>query len=866
MTQHASDGGRGGGDDVAPIIMWAVIGAALIPVIFGAVHAWALPRLTKSSSDLARWAVGWWHRNWWLVAFCAAGLVAVRIYSLYLRRRTARRREEFEAVEASFKPVVSPSWSGKLMALGWRGSEPTRIKLVLPKDAPVDDHEWRTKVAATARKALGGAIERVEWPKGHPARRSWRRRLATVEFVAVMPLRWWQRLLAAVKGSGPGEGEDDAPAKGAPEELLVRALAGLVPKPAPEVGPDGTITVRYGETTRDQSPHWRGRVLDQVSARMGEPYRGSWDRRRRCVVLEPVPELAFPVAWADRWRAFREVCSEPWVAPYGTDENGNFVAWQPGDRETHALLTGKPGNGKTATIKTIINSLLLQGAAVAIIDPKRVDFTAYHGRPGVVFLATDPADQAGALVDLEAEMMRRSAAAGLRRLVEQHNLGDELLPPPGAEDFGTAPLIVVLDELTYHAYQVQTWWASLSGEERQEWGANPKEKVPPMREIPTRIVALSRAVKIHVLLGVQRADGPNFGSSTAMRENIKHHTSLGQQEPLGSEMQWGDRRVGSEVVVAHPGQGLSNGLRISRSGQVLGRGSTGAGDPGRFGGWYTAQAEETEEFWAEVAKVAPDTSLIKLPNVSAGARDPKAAAEVLRQEAYGRAGSLGLVSPVDPAAGGHTAADVVPAGAAVEPAPSPAVLTLVPPPKPATVSESGVDEGLIERAARLVVAEGKGSANLVQRELRVGYERAKSVMEILEDRGVVGPVTGRKARRVLLDEASLDAMFGPVEAEEGSSDEPAVVIPPVSPPSDGPAEADAVGPSPESWESALPSQVEVGDVLRFGDIDAGEVLEPPEPVVDEFDGSDLTRVVLSVEGEDQVVDLNQDEEVMRRTR
>ena len=45
---------------------------------------------------------------------------------------------------------------------------------------------------------------------------------------------------------------------------------------------------------------------------------------------------------------------------------------------------------------------------------------------------------------------------------------------------------------------------------------------------------------------------------------------------------------------------------------------------------------------------------------------------------------------------------------------------------------------------------GKASASLLQRRLRVGYARAARLLDILEDRGIIGPGDGAKPREVYL--------------------------------------------------------------------------------------------------------------------
>jgi S-DNA-T family DNA segregation ATPase FtsK/SpoIIIE len=64
------------------------------------------------------------------------------------------------------------------------------------------------------------------------------------------------------------------------------------------------------------------------------------------------------------------------------------------------------------------------------------------------------------------------------------------------------------------------------------------------------------------------------------------------------------------------------------------------------------------------------------------------------------------------------------------------------------------DDELFDSAAEAVVREGKASATLLQRRLRVGYARAARLIDLLEDRGVIGPADGARPRKVLISDAA----------------------------------------------------------------------------------------------------------------
>jgi len=66
-------------------------------------------------------------------------------------------------------------------------------------------------------------------------------------------------------------------------------------------------------------------------------------------------------------------------------------------------------------------------------------------------------------------------------------------------------------------------------------------------------------------------------------------------------------------------------------------------------------------------------------------------------------------------------------------------------------------DALFEDAARLIVLHQQGSTSLIQRKLKLGYNRAGRIIDQLEAAGIVGPFEGSKAREVLYpDEYSLE--------------------------------------------------------------------------------------------------------------
>lgn len=64
-------------------------------------------------------------------------------------------------------------------------------------------------------------------------------------------------------------------------------------------------------------------------------------------------------------------------------------------------------------------------------------------------------------------------------------------------------------------------------------------------------------------------------------------------------------------------------------------------------------------------------------------------------------------------------------------------------------------DDFFEEAARIVVTHQQGSASLLQRKLKLGYNRAGRIVDQLESAGIIGPFKGSKAREVLIKDPAI---------------------------------------------------------------------------------------------------------------
>jgi len=373
----------------------------------------------------------------------------------------------------------------------------------------------------------------------------------------------------------------------------------------------------------------------------------------------------------------------------------------------HLLIAGATGSGKSVTIHTVITSLLYRNAPqtlrLILIDPKRVELTLYNRIPHLLSpVITDPKRAIAALRWAGKEMQRRYDILEQVRVRDIGSYHTNILKPAleklrELKDRGEdAPEGKVPEGMPYIVIVIDEL-------------ADIMQTFP--RELEAAIVRLaqmSRAVGIHLILSTQR---PSVNVITGLiKANVPGRIAL----QVASQ-------IDSRTILDQAGA-----EKLLGAGDMLFLGSDSK--PVRLQSAYIDEVE-VKNVADYIAKHTEAEVPIDFGGPSAGAISISEGGPAFSSGGGGGhgGGGMGDFGSDDGFGGGD---------------------------------DEEVDDTMYEAAKSAVLEAGKASTSYIQRKLRVGYARAARMMDVLEERGVIGPADGAKPREILIGHESGGATPG----------------------------------------------------------------------------------------------------------
>ncbi|MDO8443196.1 MAG: DNA translocase FtsK [bacterium] len=332
------------------------------------------------------------------------------------------------------------------------------------------------------------------------------------------------------------------------------------------------------------------------------------------------------------------------------------------EKMPHMLIAGSTGSGKSVAIHSLIVSLLYKNSPetlkLILIDPKRVELTAYNNIPHLISpVITEGKKALGvfrwAINEMERRYMQLESAGA--RDIKSYNKSHSGEPLPN--------IVIIVDELADLMFA---------------YGRDIESSV-------VRLAQMARATGIHLVLSTQR---PSVEVITGLiKANIPARIAL----KVASQI---DSRTILDMAGAE--KLLGGGDMLFMSADVT--------KPKRIQGAYLSE----EELNAVAKFVRENNESDEIPD-STNSFDPDKERKDINDVNFDE-----------------------------------------------FAMDSNEDE-LFEEAVKMVREAKKASASLLQRRLSVGYARAARLIDIMEQKGIVGPGDGAKPREVYGNDISMDS-------------------------------------------------------------------------------------------------------------
>ncbi len=390
-------------------------------------------------------------------------------------------------------------------------------------------------------------------------------------------------------------------------------------------------------------------------------------------------------------------------------------------RMPHLLIAGATGSGKSVSINTIITSILFRASPEEVrflmIDPKRIELSFYDGIPHLLAPVVKDRAIAGEILKRAVDWMdlryRHFAKDGVKD-IESHNRkakerGEETLPY----------IVIIIDEFADLMLTL--------GKQIEE----------PL----ARLAQMARAVGIHLVVATQRPSvdvitgtiKANFPVRIAFKvaSRIDSRTIL---DEIGAEKLLGK----GDMLFIPPGSSEPvrlHGPYISEDEtQKIARTLSKKYLTTRLKEYFGTKAKELADWVVDNGLILPfvrldEPGLEELAVKVAEYISDRAGIEYNEAMAIIREIREGYYMPIQEME--ELPMDITPG-----------------------VDSAGEVEGefddMLEDAAKTVYYDGKASATLLQRKLKIGFARAARIIDQLEQLEIVGPPDGSKPRKLLV--------------------------------------------------------------------------------------------------------------------
>ena len=359
----------------------------------------------------------------------------------------------------------------------------------------------------------------------------------------------------------------------------------------------------------------------------------------------------------------------------------------------HLLIAGATGAGKSSGINCIITSLLMRTTPdqvrLILVDPKQVEMGQYSRLPHLLTEpVTNPKKAANALGWAVKEMEKRYDVLSAVGYRDITGYNDAVAKGEIEPPPGVEPDDTPYEHMPYIVVVVDELNDLMMVAARD------------VEESITRIAQKARAVGIHLIIATQR---PSVNVITGV---IKANVPARMAFAVSS-------LTDSRVILDQPGAEKL----VGKGDMLLLPGNSSV--PNRIQGSFVGEDEvrKVVKHWRAQAPEPVYTQNVEGDDDAAASTGGASATPSAQQMSFdGGGGGLDVTSDANAFSAGEEDEDAV----------------------------------MMRQAMELVVRSQLGSTSMLQRKLKVGFARAGRIMDLLEQRGVVGPSEGSKAREVLM--------------------------------------------------------------------------------------------------------------------